>query len=104
MGDSGRDDAQLVGVDAEGFPRKLEVGAALQLQEELRPVVVVHPTVFLDQLHLMGNLQADLVALGEFDRPVKDLAHFGAVVRTQPLGGKDACRFSFFSHGDGADT
>ena len=102
MRNAGGDYAEIIGIQAEGLTRKLEVGASLKLEKQLGPIVLVHSPELLHLFHLVRHLEADLVAFREFDRAIKNFPHLGTVVRAQPFGGKDSGELSFFSHGEEA--
>src|ERR1035438_8244977 len=58
---SGWNHAKFVVIEAECLARKLEIGAALKLQEKLRPVMVVHPLKLFHVLDLVGHANPELI-------------------------------------------
>ena len=88
MGHTGWNHAHLPFTQAKFLTWKSEVGRTVQLQENLRAVMIVHTPAVFDRHRLLRHAQRQAILLHHLQRMVEPQAHLRAVVPAHRSGGK----------------
>src|SRR6266851_647999 len=68
------------------LPRKAEIGAAVDLEENFRTIVIVHRTEILARFHFLWYAKAQMSPFGLLNPKIKNASHFCTILMAQSSG------------------